>query len=110
MPKTAEVKELLTEWKNMVSLDLDVRNGINEAITRAFDLYQTSDNFLPAIDIFDQQNIVSATNSSEFIYIFLKAVKEFMAQHNQNLPQIVRLPDISTSTKDYLELKEIYKN
>ena len=33
-----------------------------------------------------------------------------MAQHNNNLPQVVRLPDISTSTKDYLELKEIYKN
>ena len=33
-----------------------------------------------------------------------------MDLNNQNLPQIVRLPDISTSTKDYLELKEIYKN
>ena len=59
----------------MVREDLDVRNGVNEAITRAFDLYQTYDNFLPSTDILDDQNVISATNSSEFIYIFLKAVR-----------------------------------
>jgi len=32
-----------------------------------------------------------------------------MSRHDNNLPQIVRLPDISTSTKDYLELKSIYR-
>ena len=32
-----------------------------------------------------------------------------MTEHNNNLPQIVRLPDISTSTKAYLQLKAIYK-
>ena len=32
-----------------------------------------------------------------------------MSLHNNSLPQIVRLPDITTSTKDYIELKNIYK-
>lgn len=77
-------------------------------MTRTFDLFQTYDNFLPSLDILEDENINVATNSSNFVYIFLKAVKDFMSRHN-NLPQIVRLPDISTSTKDYLELKSIYK-
>jgi hypothetical protein len=109
-PKTSEVKELLTEWKKLVGEDLDIRNGINEAITRAFDLYQTLDNFLPDISILHDTNVQSANSSSPFLYLFLKAVKKFISQHNANLPQIVRLPDISTSTKDYLDLKEIYKH
>jgi hypothetical protein len=32
-----------------------------------------------------------------------------MSRNNNILPQIVRLPDISTSTKDYLEFKSLYK-
>lgn len=59
--------------------------------------------------LFDIPSNIEITTQTQFIYIFLKAVKQFMSKHNGSLPQIVRLPDISTSTKDYIELKNIYK-
>jgi len=37
----------------LVPEDLDIRNGINEALQRTFDLYQTTDNFLPDMSVFD---------------------------------------------------------
>jgi len=33
-----------------------------------------------------------------------------MSLHKNSLPQVVRLPDITTSTKDYIDLKNIYKH
>lgn len=101
-PKSDEIKELLREWRDLVPGDADVRSGVNEALIRTFYLFQPADNFLPEMGIFDIASQIQLNKESQFIYVFLQAVRRFMLVHNGSLPQVVRLPDINTSTKDYL--------
>lgn len=75
---------------------------------RTLDLYQSADNFLPDISIFENLHVTAANADSLAILQFLRACGHFY-KTNGGLPQPTQLPDMHTSTRIYLELKQVYR-
>ena len=106
-----EIKRLVLEKIKEYSLIIgeDHRDNLTEAGSRTLDLFQTVDNFLPDITLLDSPYVLEASKDSSHALQFLLACRTFYQRHN-GLPQTTKLPDMHTSTKQYLELKQIYRH
>lgn len=98
-----EIKRLVLEKIKEYSLIIgeDHRENFTEAGNRTLDLFQTVDNFLPDITLLDSPFVLEANKDSPHALQFLLACRTFYQRHN-GLPQTTKLPDMHTSTKQYL--------
>jgi len=75
LPKTERKKNQIVAVINKWSIGLgeDHRDNFNEAAGRTFDLFQTPDNFLEDISIFEHPKLADAKANSPSLIIFLRA-------------------------------------
>lgn len=100
------ILDKIKEWSLLIGEDH--RESFSEAAGRTLDLYQSADNFLPDISIFENPHVAAANADSPAILQFLRACGHFY-KTNGGLPQPTQLPDLHTSTRIYLELKQVYR-
>lgn len=60
------------------------------------------------INILEHPEVIKATNESHILLRFLNAVGKFYKE-TRKLPQPTVLPDMHTTTINYIELKAVYK-
>ena len=61
------------------------------------------------INLFDHPLTEKCNENSHLMILFLKAAGVYLKQH-KCLPQPTILPDMHTSTANYIELKNVYKS
>ena len=97
--KKQQVLDKIKEWSLIIGEDH--RESFTEAAARTLDLYQSADNYLPDISIFEHPQVLAATADSPPLLQFLRACGHFY-KNTGGLPQPTQLPDMHTSTKIYL--------
>lgn len=103
LPENQRSKQNIIDKIKQYSLIIgeDHRESFTEAAGRTLDLYQSADNFLPDISIFDNPHVTAANADSSPVLQFLRACAYFY-RSTGGLPQPTLLPDMHTSTKIYL--------
>ena len=84
------------------------RENWDQALTRILDIYQSPDNFMVDINILEHPEVLNCTQQSHSLLRFLNAVGKFHKESGK-LPQPTVLPDMHTTTANYIALKEVYK-
>ena len=107
-PRTFEEKTQFKEFIKSKSLDFYNEINFREAVERAYLCFINEDLPESSLEILEDPKSINADENSEDYWICAKSVKEFI--NNNGIPPLTGLfPDMTSDTKSYISMQELYK-